>query len=225
MSESTTSGHWDAAYGKGAASRSWYQPEATESLEFIASTGAGAGASIVDVGGGASTLVDGLLQRGHQDVTVLDLAAGGMCVARERLGDQAAGVAWVVADVVAWTPGRTFDVWHDRAVLHFLTADEDRDAYAAVAAASVAPGGWATIGGFAPDGPTSCSGLPVRGASADELAELLSGAFDPISSASVTHTTPAGHTQQFAWLIARRRSQASRPPRADGTLDRTTCGQ
>lgn len=196
---------WDQAYAGGATSRSWYQPEATESLELIASTGCTPASAIVDVGGGASTLVDGLVARGHRDLTVLDLSAEGMGVARERLGPAAARVRWVTTDVLAWSPGRTFDLWHDRAVLHFLTADADRAAYAAQAANLVEPGGWITIGGFAPDGPSSCSGLPVRGASSEQLAELFAPAFEPMRTAAVVHTTPSGNPQSFAWLVAQRR--------------------
>lgn len=204
MTETAAPGHWDDAYAKGATSRSWYQPQATESLGFIAATGLAATRSVVDVGGGASTLVDGLLDRGFADVTVIDLSAEGLEIARARLGDRAATVTWATADVLEWRPGSTFDLWHDRAVLHFLTADEDRAAYAAKAASLVAPGGWITIGGFAPDGPTSCSGLPVRGASSDELAELFARDFTAVESAPVIHKTPSGSSQRFAWLVAQR---------------------
>ena len=204
MSETTKAGHWDAAYALGADSRSWYQPQATESLEFIASTGADSTASIVDIGGGASPLVDGLLARGFTDVTVLDLSSEGLTVARERLGAAGERVAWVTSDVLTWAPARTFNIWHDRAVLHFLTDDAARRAYADQAAALVEPGGWLTIGGFAPGGPQSCSGLPVRGASGDDLADLFAQGFSTIRTAEVVHTTPGGNAQPFAWLVARR---------------------
>lgn len=197
--------HWNDAYGQGADSRSWFQPEATESLRFVEVAGVTPADPVVDVGGGASTLVDGLLDRGFGDVTVLDLSDEGMAVARERLGDRAAPLDWVVGDVLAWEPPRTFGLWHDRAVLHFLTGDEERAAYAALAGRAVRPGGWITIGGFAPDGPTSCSGLPVRGASSDDLAALFSADFTPIHTERVTHTTPSGKAQHFAWLVAQRR--------------------
>lgn len=204
MDELAKPDHWDGAYAKGAMSRSWFQSEASESLEFIASTEVGASASVVDIGGGASTLVDGLLARGFADLTVVDLSAEGLDVAKLRLAEAAVGVAWVVADVLAWDPGRTFDVWHDRAVLHFLTSDEDRRAYVARAASGVAPGGWITIGGFAPDGPTSCSGLPVRGASSQDLADLFAPNFIVAREARVVHTTPSGNAQPFAWITAQR---------------------
>lgn len=199
------SGHWDAAYGQGAESRSWFQPEATESLAFIAQLGSAPRDAVVDVGGGASVLVDGLLERGYDDLTVVDLSGEGMAVAQDRLGTRAGEVAWVVADVLSWDPARMFDGWHDRAVLHFLTADDDRERYAALAGESVRPGGWLAIGGFAPDGPTSCSGLPVRGATSAELVDLFSDAFEPVAEARVVHTTPSGSEQPFAWMLARRR--------------------
>lgn len=205
MSEDAGASLWDRAYAEGDSSRSWYQPQASESLEFIASTGSTAADSVVDVGGGASPLVDGLIALGYRDLTVVDLSAEGLSVARDRLGPQAPAVSWVIADVLAWSPGRTFDVWHDRAVLHFLLEDEVREAYAARAAALVAPGGWITVGGFSPDGPSSCSGLPVRGASSEDLAALFAPTFQAVSTAAVVHTTPGGSPQSFAWLAAQRR--------------------
>ncbi len=201
----SSSAHWDDAYARGETSRSWYQAEAKESLEFIERTTISPASSVVDIGGGASTLVDGLLDRGYTDLTVVDLSDEGMSAARRRIGAAADAVQWIVADVLTWEPGRTFDLWHDRAVLHFLTDDQDRAAYAQRAAASVPSGGWATIGGFAPDGPTQCSGLPVRGASSDDLAELLAPHFVPVHAAAITHTTPGGNDQAFAWLVAQRR--------------------
>lgn len=198
--------HWNTAYAKGAETRSWFQPEATESLEFLAKAGASPPEAVIDVGGGASVLVDDLLARGYADLTVLDLSDEGMAIARARLGAAGAAVTWIVADLLAWTPPRRYDGWHDRAVLHFLTTDEERHRYAEVAATAVGPGGWIAIGGFAPDGPTSCSGLPVRGASSDELADLMADAFAPITTGRVVHTTPSGTDQAFAWLVARRRA-------------------
>lgn len=200
------SDHWNTAYGKGAETRSWFQPEATESLEFIAKAGATPSDAVIDVGGGASVLVDDLLARGFGDLTVLDLSDEGMAIARARLGARGDGVTWIVADLLAWTPPRSYGGWHDRAVLHFLTADHERRRYAEVAGAAVRPGGWIAVGGFAPDGPTSCSGLPVRGASSDELAELFADAFTPVTTGRVVHTTPSGNDQAFAWLVARRRA-------------------
>lgn len=205
MHDSVSDTHWDQAYEQGDTTRSWYQPQARESLALIDTTGLARDGSVVDIGGGASALVDGLLARGHRDVTVVDVSAAGMDIARARLGADGDGVTWVVTDLLDWRPARTFDLWHDRAVLHFLTADGDRRAYAQLAARTVAPGGWIVIGGFAPDGPTSCSGLPVRGASGDELAALLGPAFTPVSERTAVHVTPGGNEQRFAWLVAQRR--------------------
>lgn len=207
-STSTSSGtaHWDGAYAQGATTRSWHQHEATESLDLLDRVGVPASASVADVGGGASTLVDGLLDRGHEDVTVVDLSPVAIAAARERLGDRSDDVAWVVSDLLAWEPGRTFGVWHDRAVLHFLVDDATRTRYAELAIAAVAPGGWMVIGGFAPDGPNRCSGLPVRGANAEDLVALVGPSFAPVLTSRTTHTTPSGTEQSFAWLAAQRRS-------------------
>lgn len=196
-------GHWNTAYTERGDTVSWHQDQATTSLDLIASV-ARPGASIVDVGGGASTLVDGLLDRGHRDITVLDLSAVALDTARERLGPHGASVTWRAGDLLAWQPDRTYDVWHDRAVLHFLVDDADRARYAELAARAVAPGGHAIIGTFAPDGPEQCSGLPVRRHSAEDLAALLAGAFEPVRSEREEHRTPSGNVQPFSWLVARR---------------------
>lgn len=197
--------HWDQAYEQGAESRSWFQPTATESLRFIERAGSQPADAVIDIGGGASVLVDDLLARGYGDVSVLDLSAEGMAVAQRRLGKAGAGVQWLVEDLLGWKPSRSYDGWHDRAVLHFLNQDRDRELYAEVAASAVRAGGWIAVGGFAPDGPTSCSGLPVRCASSDDLADLLAAHFTPVHTERVTHVTPSGNEQRFAWLVAKRR--------------------
>ncbi|MGK2936207.1 MAG: class I SAM-dependent methyltransferase [Solirubrobacteraceae bacterium] len=196
-------GHWNTAYTEKGATVSWHQTQATTSLDLIAEV-ATPEASVVDVGGGASTLVDGLLARGHRDITVLDLSQVALDTARDRLGERGASVTWRAGDLLAWEPGRTYDVWHDRAVLHFLIDDTDRARYAELAARAVAPGGHAIIGTFAPDGPQQCSGLPVRRHSADDLATLLADDFEPVRSEREEHRTPSGNTQPFSWLVARR---------------------
>lgn len=200
---STSPGHWDDAYTEKGTTVSWHQAEATRSLALIAEV-AGAGASVVDIGGGASVLVDGLLDRGHRDLTVVDLSPVALDTARVRLGDRAAHVTFTPGDLLAWNPGRTFDVWHDRAVLHFLTEARDRTRYAELAARTVAPGGHAVIGTFAPDGPEQCSGLDVRRQSADDLAALLADGFETVHTEREEHRTPSGSMQPFTWLVARR---------------------
>ncbi len=196
-------GHWNSAYTEKGATVSWHQAQATTSLDLIAEV-ATPQAAVVDVGGGASTLVDGLLDRGHRDITVLDLSQVALDTARDRLGERGTTVAWRSGDLLDWQPDRTYDVWHDRAVLHFLTDEADRARYAELAARAVAPGGHAIIGTFAPDGPEQCSGLPVRRYSADDLTALLAGGFEPVRTDREAHRTPSGTIQPFTWLVARR---------------------
>lgn len=195
--------HWDTAYTEKGVTVSWHQEEASTSLALIAAV-ADPGASVIDIGGGASPLVDGLLDRGHRDITVLDLSQVALDAARDRLGTRGASVAWRVGDLLAWEPDRTYEVWHDRAVLHFLVDDADRARYAELAARAVAPGGHAIVGTFAPDGPEQCSGLPVRRHSADDLTALLAAGFEPVRTEREEHRTPSGNIQPFSWLVARR---------------------
>ena len=166
---------------------------------------------MLDAGGGASSLVDALLERGHRDVTVLDLAPAALAVARRRLGGAADRVAWVAADLLAGDPPRRFDVWHDRAVFHFLVDPGDRGRYVAVLRAALAPGGLALVATFAPDGPPRCSGLPVRRYDAEGLLAALGGGFSREATRREEHVTPGGTVQPFTWLAARRRAARARP--------------
>lgn len=195
--------HWDTAYSGRGDTVSWHQAQATTSLALITAVAAPE-ASVIDVGGGASTLVDGLLDRGHRDITVLDLSPVALDTARDRLGERGESVTWRAGDLLAWAPDRTYDIWHDRAVLHFLVDDADRARYAQLARRAVSPGGYAVIGTFALDGPDQCSGLPVRRHGADDLAALLADAFEPVRTEREEHHTPSGNMQPFIWLAARR---------------------
>lgn len=198
--------HWEALYRRQAPTRvSWYQDSPTRSLAMIERTGIARDARIVDVGGGASTLVDRLLERGFANVTVLDIASAALAAAKARLGERAQRVEWVVADVTAWRPPGLYDLWHDRAVFHFLVEESDRRAYAATLCAALAPGGHAIIATFALDGPERCSGLPVMRYSADGLAGELGVDFHLIESAPETHVTPAGVEQRFLYARFTRR--------------------
>lgn len=203
-SAADSTAHWDATYAEGDEDRSWTEPVPQASLDAIARTGAPADAAILDVGGGASRLAACLLDAGRTDVTVLDLSIRALALARGRLGDRADQVHWVVADLLAWEPDRCYDVWHDRAVLHFFTSDDERARYAAVLRAALAPGGHAVIATFAPDGPERCSGLPVRRSSAAETLTLLGDGFAAVHTEVRVHRTPSGGRQPFAWLVARR---------------------
>lgn len=196
--------HWNARYRSvGPEQVSWYQERPTVSLELLDAVGARAGSSVIDIGGGASTLVDHLLAAGHDDLAVLDLSAEALDAARSRVGPDAP-VDWIEADLLAWEPPRRWDVWHDRAVLHFFTDDADRAAYVATLRRAVPPGGAVVIGTFAEDGPTHCSALPVRRCTAAELADLL-GDIDVVEQRRDVHRTPGGAEQPFNWLAGRLR--------------------
>src|SRR4029453_9516489 len=142
------------------------------SVDLMDAVGRTRDSAILDLGGGASRLVDDLLADGQRDVTVLDVSASALDIARRRLGDPPE-VTWIVADLLGWTPPRRWDLWHDRAVLHFLVEDEDRAAYVALMRQALRPGGAFVIGTFADDGPTHCSGLPVRRYPPADLADVL----------------------------------------------------
>lgn len=199
--------HWDAAYQNGDTSRSWYQSHADVSLALIREAAPDPEAAIVDVGGGASTLVDGLLAEGYRDLTVLDISRVGLDLAAARLGPgPASDVTWVLADLLTWHPERTYDLWHDRAVLHFMTADSDLDEYRQCVMAATAPGATVVVGVFGPDGPESCSGLPVRRFDPATMAGWLGPDFLVERSVLQDHRTPTGGGQQFLWTVARRQA-------------------
>lgn len=196
--------HWDAAYALGETTRSWYQERAQQSVEMLDRCGVATSDSLVDVGGGASVLVDDLLSLGFVDVTVLDISGAALEVARTRLGASSASVTWLTENLLDWQPMRTFDVWHDRAVLHFLTEQEDRSRYCAVLDAATEPGSVAVIATFAPEGPERCSGLPVRRYDIDDLQALLGSRWSLASNAREAHTTPSGGDQPFTWAAFHR---------------------
>ena len=199
--------HWDDVYRrKDAEQVSWFRPHLEVSLALMEQTGLGSRTRVVDVGGGASTLVDDLLARGVTDITIVDLSAAALEVARKRLGAAASTVHWLAADLLAapFAEGR-FDLWHDRAVLHFLIDETDVRRYAEQAARAVAPGGHAVIGGFAPGGPERCSGLPVARRSAAEIAAALGAAFELVGERREVHQTPGAMSQSFAYALLRRR--------------------
>ena len=197
--------HWEHVYAtKATDAASWYQEHAEQSLRLIKATGVPLSAAIIDVGGGASTLVDGLLGDGYSKLTVLDLSAAALTAARNRLGSRADLVNWMAADISkVELRVHSFDVWHDRAVFHFLTAPEDRAGYVQTVLRAVKPGGHVIIATFAEDGPTRCSGLPVMRYTAKELHAELGGSFALVGHAKEAHRTPSGAIQQFTYCCFR----------------------
>jgi len=198
--------HWEKVYSTKATNAvSWFQPHADVSFDLINAIGIGCDASIIDVGGGASVLVDDLLDNGFTDLTVLDLSAAALAAAQRRLDSRASGVQWIEADITrANLPANRFDVWHDRAVFHFLTSAEDRAAYVRAVFNSVKPGGHVIVATFAEDGPAQCSGLPVMRYRADELHAEFGEAFSLLNHRKEAHHTPSGTVQQFVYCYCRR---------------------
>jgi SAM-dependent methyltransferase len=196
--------HWDEVFTRTAGQGvSWFEAEPATSLTAISALPTDI-RSVVDVGGGASALVDVLLDAGIADVTVLDVSGAGLEHAKARLGERADSVSWVVSDVTSWVPERTFDVWHDRAVFHFLVDESDRAAYRQVLESALHAGSFAVVATFAPDGPTSCSSLPVARYDAAELIAALGPGFEVVDTARRVHVTPSGSEQPFTWVVLRR---------------------
>jgi SAM-dependent methyltransferase len=196
--------HWDSAYAQGDTTRSWFQDEPTESLRMFDGARVSAADSVIDVGGGTSRLVDSLLQRGFEDISVLDVSTRALHVAQERLGAAGDEVDWIVADLLAWQPSRTYVVWHDRAVFHFLTDKQSRKRYVENLLSATQPTAVAVIGCFALDGPQSCSGLPVARYDAAGLAEQLGDGWRLEAVSRQEHATPTGAVQPFTWAQFRR---------------------
>ena len=197
--------HWENVYTtKNEKEVSWFEESPTISLDLIRATRVNLDAPIIDIGGGASRLVDALVDNGFEAVTLLDLSKTALAIAKARLGIRGAKVRWIVEDVTTWEPSETYQVWHDRAAVHFLTEPKDRAAYAERVARAVRPGGHVIIGTFAPDGPERCSGLPVVRHDAASLGEILGSAFELMESRRHAHQTPMGATQRFQFSRFRR---------------------
>jgi SAM-dependent methyltransferase len=198
--------HWEEVYGgKSANEVSWFQPAPEPSLSVLDRFHVQSHSALIDVGGGASNLVDELLKRGCGHLTVLDIAEPALGAARQRIGRDADRVHWLVADVTLWKPVLTYDVWHDRAVFHFLVRPQERRAYRNAILQGLRPGGLAIIATFALDGPERCSGLPVRRYDARGLAAEFGPKFELADDWHEAHTTPAGAVQRFTWVVLRRR--------------------
>ncbi|HUY57691.1 MAG TPA: class I SAM-dependent methyltransferase [Candidatus Micrarchaeaceae archaeon] len=202
--------HWDAVYQSADPTRvSWYQAEPVVSLELIESAATPTAAALIDVGGGASKLVDRLIARGFRDLSVLDVSARAIASAQSRLGREADSVSWIRADLLAWRPTRQYDLWHDRAVFHFLVGDAERELYLSRVRAGVAPGGKVVVATFAADGPDRCSNLPVCRYGPDDLVREFGSGFEPIATRREEHITPGGTIQPFTWVVLRHRPWSS----------------
>jgi trans-aconitate methyltransferase len=204
MPDESRRDHWQAVYNNKAENEvSWFQESPALSIELLKQVGATPNSAVIDIGGGASRLVDNLVDRDYVDVTVLDLSKAALDVARLRLGSLADRVSWITADVTAWQPQRAYDVWHDRAAFHFLTEESDRAAYVTRLVRGVKPGGHIIIATFALDGPEKCSGLPVMRYSPERLGQTLGQAFQLVEMRQHTHSTPWKSEQKFQASIFR----------------------
>lgn len=192
--------HWERIYAKTIPTEvGWYQVEPAVSLELIASTGVGHSDKIIDVGGGASVLVDKLLCQGFQDLTVLDVSSKALDYAKERLGSEAEAVKWIEADVTEFELPEKYDLWHDRAVFHFLTEGKDRKKYVQNMEEALNPGGHVIIAAFSIDGPLKCSGLNVERYSPEKMNNELGDSFELVKATDEGHMTPWGKEQKYTY--------------------------
>ena len=198
--------HWEKVYStKSTTEVSWFQEHADLSLKLIREAGILSSASIIDVGGGASTLVDDLLANGFESITVLDLSRAALAAAGARLGAQSARVQWNEANVLDFQfPKHGYDVWHDRAVFHFLTSEEERQSYVRAVLHAVKPGGLVIVATFDEDGPTKCSGLPVMRYSPNKLHAEFGEPFELLGHEREAHNTPGGNEQKFVYCFCRK---------------------
>jgi SAM-dependent methyltransferase len=203
--------HWEKLHAaRPSEKQSWYEADPAVSLRLLSGAIRRGGRSVVDVGAGASTLVDRLLGFDLEHIAVIDISQRALEVARVRLGSDASKVDWIVADITAVDDIGSFDIWHDRAVLHFLTDTYERERYVQLSQRTVVPGGSAIIATFAPSGPEMCSGLPVMRYGADTLSEVCGPPFDLVDSEPYVHTTPRGVHQAFTYTTFRRTALVDR---------------
>jgi cyclopropane fatty-acyl-phospholipid synthase-like methyltransferase len=198
--------YWERVHdGKDVDGVSWWQSVPELSLGLVDSAELGLDAPIIDVGAGWSTLVDHLVERGYRDLTAIDLSTTALQTVRERLGPAGHDVVLEVADVLDLRRERRYALWHDRAVYHFLTEQDERDDYLASVERCLDPDGWVVVATFGPDGPTTCSGLPIVRYTHEELAAQFPG-YELVSTSGEDHVTPWGTTQQFTAVLLRRRT-------------------
>jgi SAM-dependent methyltransferase len=197
--------HWDLVYGRKAPDQvSWYQPHLDRSLEILRSIHLPVDASIIDVGGGASTFVDDVLDLGYTDITVLDLSPSAIQASKRRLGPRAGAVHWIQGDITAIElEAERYDFWHDRAVFHFLVDDRERHSYVAAVRKSLKSKGHIVVATFGPAGPNQCSGLDVRRYDANALHAEFGRDFSKVTSFAETHVTPSGARQEYVYCYCR----------------------
>ena len=199
--------HWDAIYtGKKHTEFSWYQQVPETSLRYFEILNLPSTAKIIDIGGGSSFLVDYLLELGYQDITVLDISETALNKAKERLGDRASKITWIVSDITDFKPEKQYDFWHDRAAFHFLSSKEDIQSYVSIANRGLSNQGYMLIGGFSLDGPEKCSGIPVVQYSEQSITEVFEAHFKKLECVTVNHTTPSEKVQNFIFCSFKKRS-------------------
>jgi len=197
--------HWEHVYSdKKSTEVSWYQQHPESSLDLIRATGIDKTARIIDIGGGASTLVDFLLDAGYQNLSVLDIAHSAIEQAKLRLGDSANRVTWIESDITKYSPDETFDLWHDRAVFHFLSDEADRSSYVSTLTNALNPGAHVIIATFGLDGPEKCSGLNVVRYSPETMSAVLGENFQLVETSTEVHTTPRESSQSFVYCRFKR---------------------
>lgn len=206
MAEETRKQHWEQVYqNRSDDDVSWYQRHPERSLEYITQCDISKQAPIMDAGGGASRLVDCLLQQGYSDVSVMDIARAPLRLGERRLGAQARRVHWIESDVTQFIPPRRYTLWHDRAVFHFLVEPDKQQAYRRMLERALSEGGHLILAAFAPDGPTMCSNLPIQQHDADSVTALFGQGFELLSVENDIHVTPANKAQSFNWFHLRYR--------------------
>jgi hypothetical protein len=198
--------HWQAVYQRKQPTQvSWFAPHLGLSMALLKQVGLNPTLRLIDIGAGASTLVDDLLDMGLHNITLLDISPAALHVTKERLGARADRVQWLIADAARMDlPAASYDLWHDRAAFHFLIEAADTASYVAAAKHAIVDGGFAIIGGFAADGPERCSGLPVARREPEDVAQLFGPAFELVHAAHERHTTPSGVAQAFAYTVLRK---------------------
>jgi SAM-dependent methyltransferase len=198
--------HWENIYQtKDSKKVGWYQERPIVSLGFFEEFIKDKNEAVLDVGGGDSLLVDHLIALGYQDVSVLDISTTSLNKAKERFGKNAEKIDWIHSDITAFTPDRTYDVWHDRAVFHFLREDDKIKSYIDIASSALESGSWLFIGTFSEEGPETCSGLPVKRYTKEALANSFSQSFDCVKSFNMDHITPSGAVQNYSFCYLRKK--------------------